>query len=331
LTIAPEALLSFGRMIHLRIVVPVDRTDKALALLEASPGVCNIVRLPGAVLRPPGDLLLCDVAREAASPLLSDLQELEIGADGSIALDRIDTMVSRAAEEAERAAPGDPANAVVWEEVEELTSESTVLNASFVLFMVLATLIASVGIHLNTPILIIGAMVLGPEFGPIASFCVAAVERRPRIAGRSLLALSVGFPVAITAAFVASLIFKWTGLTADTFTTENHSLSTIISSPDFFSFLVAFCAGIAGILSLTTEKSGALTGVLVSVTTIPSAANIGVAAAYADWSGWRGSIEQLAINVGAIFLAGIMTLVVQRMLYRRRQAAHSAATRHVRL
>ena len=36
-------------------------------------------------------------------------------------------------------------------------------------------------------------------------------------------------------------------------------------------------------LSLSTAKSGALIGVLISVTTIPAAANIGVAAAYQDW------------------------------------------------
>jgi uncharacterized hydrophobic protein (TIGR00271 family) len=318
----PGPLVSFERMVHLRMVVPADRSDRVLELLEASRGVCNIVRLPAAARKPKGDVLLCDVAREAASLLISDLQDLGISDDGSIAIERVDTMLSRAMEEAERAAPGDPGNAVVWEQVEELTSESSVLNASFALFMVLATIIASVGIFLNTPILIIGAMVLGPEFGPIASFCVAVAERRLGFAWRSLLALAVGFPVGITAAFLAALLFKWTGLTDDNFTSENHSLASVISNPDFFSFLVAFCAGIAGILSLTTEKSGALTGVLVSVTTIPSAANIGVSAAYADWSAWRGSIEQLAINIGAIFLAGILTLMVQRRIYRRLRADH---------
>ena len=101
---------------------------------------------------------------------------------GSISVEQLDVVLSRAAEAAERAAPGDPANAVVWEQVEELASESTTLTASFMIFMVLSTLIAAVGIFLDTPILIIGAMVLGPEFGPLASFCVAVVERRPRLA-----------------------------------------------------------------------------------------------------------------------------------------------------
>lgn len=312
-------------MVHLRMVVPADRVERVLRLLEDSPAACNIVWLAGASRRPVGDLVLCDVSREAASLLLADLQELGVPTDGSIAIESVDTMLSRSMEEAERATPGDPGNAVVWEQVEELTSESSELNASYLLFMILATLIAAVGIFLDTPILIIGAMVLGPEFGPIASFCVAAVERRTSLAVRSLVALAVGFPVGITAALLASLIFKWTELTPDTFASESHSFSNVISNPDFFSFLVAFCAGIAGMLSLTTEKSGALTGVLVSVTTIPSAANIGVALAYGDWSAWRGSQEQLAINVGTLFVSGILTLVVQRWVYRRRRAAHLRA------
>ena len=104
----------------------------------------------------------------------------------------------------------------------------------------------------------------------------------------------------------------------------------IISSPDFFSFFVAFIAGVAGILSLTTAKSGALAGVLISVTTIPAAANIGVSAAYQDWSAWRGSQEQLAINLGAICLAGILTLLVQRVIFTRRRARHRARAELVR-
>jgi uncharacterized hydrophobic protein (TIGR00271 family) len=314
-------------MVNLRIVVPPHLTADALRVLEQAAGVCNIVVLRGAALRPPGDVLLCDVAREAASLVLADLQELGVPEQGSISVEQVDVTLSRAADEAMRAAPGDPANAVVWEQVEDLASESTTLTASFIIFMILSTLIAAVGIFLDTPILIIGAMVLGPEFGPLASFCVAVVERRPRLALRSFVALVAGFPIAIGAAYVASLIFKWTNLTPDHFTEADHSLSAVISNPDFFSFFVAFIAGVAGVLSLTTSKSGALAGVLISVTTIPAAANIAVAAAYRDWSAWRGSIAQLAVNLGAICAAGIITLLVQRAVFRRRQAQHLRARR----
>jgi uncharacterized hydrophobic protein (TIGR00271 family) len=118
------------------------------------------------------------------------------------------------------------------------------------------------------------------------------------------------------------LLFKATGVFDDAFSLENHSLANIISSPDFLTFVVAACAGAAGMLSLSTAKSGALIGVLISVTTIPAAANIGVAAAYQDWSSWRGSMGQLAINLSSIVAAGTAVLAAQRALYLRRRAKH---------
>jgi uncharacterized hydrophobic protein (TIGR00271 family) len=318
----PVALISLGGVVHLRLVVPPGLVSRVLEALERNPAVCDIVHLPGAARRPAGDVVLCDVAREAASIVLSDLEQMELHEVGSISVERPRAVLSRAAERAERAAPGDPVNAVVWEELQEVTSEATVLSASFVTFMSLATLIAAVGIFLDTPILIIGAMVLGPEFGPLASFCVAVVQGRMALAWRSLIALVAGFPIAIAVAFTASLIFKWTGITPDSFTEADHGLSAVISNPDFFSFFVAFCAGIAGTLSLTTAKSGALAGVLISVTTIPAAANVAVAAAYEDWSAAGGSIAQLGINLAALCIAGLATLLVQRALFQRRRAAY---------
>jgi uncharacterized hydrophobic protein (TIGR00271 family) len=309
-------------VLHLRIVAPADRAEQALELLCEMPSVTNVIHLPGVSVRPPGDVILCDVAREDTSVIISDLRELDILDEGSIAIEQIDTHISPLADAAVKHAKGAPGDAVVWEEVVSRTSEEAELTATFLIFMVLAGLIATVGIFLNTPILIIGAMVVGPEFGPVAGICVALVQRRPEIALRSAAALAVGFPAAITAAWAASLAFRWTGLTPDHFSARDHELASIISSPDFFTFFIAFCAGIAGMLSLSTAKSGAIIGVLISVTTIPAAANIGVAAAYGDWSAWRGSVEQLAINVASIIAAGVLTLWIQRLLYRRRRRRH---------
>ncbi len=309
-------------MVHLRIVVPSDRSEKVLDLLGATASVCNLVFLAKAARRPAGDVILCDVAREDASVVIEDLKELDVHHDGSITLEQIDSQLSDAAERAERATRGAPSDAVVWEEVEARTSESIELGGNFLIFMMLACLIASVGIFLGSPILIVGAMVVGPEFGPIAGFCVAIVERRLGVALRSLTALAVGFPIGITAAFLFTLICRGTGLLGDDFSSANHPLTQFISRPDSFSFIVAAFAGAAGVLSLTSAKSGALVGVLISVTTIPAAANIGVAAALADWPEWRGAMAQLAVNLIAIVLAGVFTLYVQRKLYERRRQRH---------
>jgi uncharacterized hydrophobic protein (TIGR00271 family) len=312
-------------MVHLRIVAPPDRVEAALGILESAPTVINVIHLRGAARKPAGDVILCDVAREDASVILEELRGLALDREGSIAVELVDTALSTAAVEAERLAEGAPSDAVIWEEVAQRTNESASLTPGFLVFMCLSALIAGVAILLDSAILMVGAMVVGPEFGPIAGFCVAAVHLRPGLAARSLAALAVGFPLVIVAVLAATLVFKATGVGPDAFSSENHPLADTIASPDVFAAFVAFCAGVAGMLSLTTAKSGALIGVLISVTTIPAASNIGVAVAYGDWAGFRGSLGQLAINVAALLVAGSLTLSIQRAVYRRRRGAHARA------
>jgi uncharacterized hydrophobic protein (TIGR00271 family) len=309
-------------MVHLRIVAPPDAAGRAVELLTAAGSACNVVHVPGASAKPVGDLILADVAREDASVLIEDLRELRIPETGSIALTPIETQLSEGARRAERHAAGLPSDAVIWEDVDSRTEELTELSATFVAFMVLAMLIASLGLALDQPILIIGAMVVGPEFGPLAGLCVGLVQRQAALTRRSLAALAVGFPVGILATLLFTLALRGTDQIPATFSPADHPLTSFIARPDELSFVIAFIAGIAGVLSLTSAKSGALIGVLISVTTIPAAANVGVAAAFADWGEAGGALSQLAINLAAIVAAGVLTLFVQRRLYVRRRVRH---------
>ena len=314
-------------MIHLRIVAPEERAERVAELLLASPAVLNVVHLHEAAEKPRGDLILCDVAREEASIVIDDLRELGIARQGSIAIEAIDTEISDAAEKAEAAARGLPSDAVIWEEVEERTTEDAELSGSFLAFMVLAMLIGAVGIMLDSPILIVGAMVVGPEFGPLAGVCVSLIQKRRDLARRSFVALAVGFPLGIAITFLVALGLKVGGLSPAGFPSGERPLTDFISHPDFFSFLVAFLAGTAGMLSLTSAKSGALIGVLISVTTIPAAANVGVAAAFGDWGESQGALLQLLVNLTSIVLAGLGTLAVQRQLFEVRRRRHKGAPR----
>jgi uncharacterized hydrophobic protein (TIGR00271 family) len=309
-------------VIHLRIIAPEEESHHALDLLCGSDSVVNVVHLHGASQKPTGDVILCDVAREDASVIIGDLKELGIHESGSIAVEELDSAISARFEQAEKAAPGLPSDAVVWEEVESRTSENTELSISFVAFMVLAMQIGAVGIVLDQTILIVGAMVVGPEFGPLAALSVAIVHGQGRLARRSLVALAVGFPPGIAAALLTTVVFSAVGLFPDDFTQSDHPLTQFISSPDLLSLFVAMVAGSAGVLSLTSAKSGALIGVLISVTTIPAAANVGVAAAYGDWPEALGAAGQLGINLVGIVISGVFTLAVQRRLYVMRRRRH---------
>jgi uncharacterized hydrophobic protein (TIGR00271 family) len=284
--------------------------------------VINVVSLPGASRKPDGDVILCDVAREDASVIISDLKELGVPHGGSIAVEHVDTEISDAADAAEHAAIGLPSDAVLWEEVEARTSESTELSFSFIAFMVAAMQIAAVGIALDQPILIVGAMVVGPEFGPLAAICVAIVERRAQLAKRSIAALAIGFPIGALVTLLTALLFIAIDVFPDDLVQEDHPLTRFISQPDFLSLFVAVVAASAGMLSLTASKSGALVGVLISVTTIPAAANIAVAAAYGDFDSAWGAAGQLAVNLGGIVASGVATLAIQRRYYIARRKRH---------
>jgi uncharacterized hydrophobic protein (TIGR00271 family) len=306
-------------MVHLRIVAPPARREQAYRFLREHPSALNIVRLADAAERPHGDLILCDVAREDASVVIAELRELGLKRDGSIAIEPVASLVSDAARRAEEAAIGSPADAVVWETVESQTSESAELSFSFLALMVLATMIAALGIVQDSQILIIGAMVVGPEFGPLAGLCVAVVQRQPGLARRSLSAVAIGFPVGIAAALMLTLILRAVGSAPDRLTDISHPATLFISHPDEYTVLVALFAGTAGALSLSTAKSGALVGVLISVTTIPAAANVGVASAFRDWNEVAGALGQLSLNLVCIIAAVIATLSLQRWFYGRRR------------
>jgi uncharacterized hydrophobic protein (TIGR00271 family) len=311
-------------MVHLRIVAPPDRADRVYAMLCNTPSAIDVIRVENASVRPDGDLVMCDVAPEDASVIISELRDLGIHHDGSISLSSADT-ISDFADAAIAHAPGSPADAVIWEQLDQRTNESVELSAVFLLYMILAAIIAAIGIILDSAILVVGAMVVGPEFGPVAGLCVALVQLRGELARRSATALIAGFPLAIAATVLATLAFDAAGLIPDDFDSGDHGLSQIISSPDAFALIVAVCAGAAGMLSLSTAKSGALIGVLISVTTIPAAANIGIAAAFGDWDTSAGSTGQLALNLAGILVAGTLTLYIQRLLYQRRKRRHRAS------
>jgi uncharacterized hydrophobic protein (TIGR00271 family) len=294
------------------------------SLLTASPAVTHVVVLAGAARSPAGDLITCDVVREGTSQILDRLREMGIERDGSVMLERVDTALSAAAERAEKQVPGFGVDAVVWEEIEHVTGEETTLSAAFLTFMIVATVIAGIGVLLDLPILIVGAMVVGPEFGPLAALCVGVVRGRRRLVRRAVTALVVGFTVAMAVTVLTTWGLDAIGLIEKSMLLEPRPLTSFIWKPDALSWVVGFLAGIAGMLSLTSAKAGTLVGVLISVTTVPAAANAAVALAYGVGDEAVGSALQLVINVAAIVTAGVLTLLVQRLAWprsRRRPAA----------
>lgn len=312
-------------MLHLRVLAPPALATAAVDLLADSPAVAHLCVSPGVARQPSGDLISCDVAREAAAGVLQQLRDLGLDRDGAIVVEKVDLALSDSATRAKEAAPGEESDALVWEDLEQAAGEETRLSATYLAFMVVATMLASVGVLLDQPILIVGAMVVGPEFGPLVALCVALVALRPTPAVQALGTLAAGFAVAMA----LSVLFTWLLTAFDvvdrSMLLRERPLTDFIWQPDALSWIVGFLAGVAGMLSLTSAKSGALVGVLISVTTIPAAANAAVALAYGVPGEAAGSLLQLVINLASIVVAGVLTLIVQRWRQQRLLARSPSA------
>jgi uncharacterized hydrophobic protein (TIGR00271 family) len=252
-----------------------------------------------------------DVARECVDELLGALAALGVDHSGGITLEQLDTVLSDAADAAEEAAPGEGADAIVWDELVGRTGEESRLSGSFLAFLTIALLLAAIGAITDSPVLVVGAMVLGPEFGPLAAVAVGIVLRRRDLVVRGGIALGIGFPAAMLVTALATIAFDALGL-LDSSTLNTLDQVDFIYEVGWFSVIVALLAGAAGMLSLTSAKSSTLVGVFISVTTVPAAAFASVAAVEGRWAEAGSSVLQLLVNVVGVVIAASLVLFAAR-------------------
>lgn len=302
-------------VLTIQIYSPAELSARVRGVLESDPLVSALAVTTGASVIPRGDVIVADVPREAANAIIERLDATGVAIAGTIHISPTPNWVSRPGLLAEQAAPGDPADAVVWAQTVQESYRQTALSWSYLSFMLLATLMASIAIILDSSILVIGAMVLGPEFGAVAALGVSLVTARFGLLRRAVVAVVAGFVIAIAIATLIVLLGRAAGFVDPAVVTAQRPGTSFIYEPGGWSILIALIAGAAGVLAMTSERTGGLVGVFISVTTIPAAGNI--ALALACWAPGQiiGSSAQLVINLTGMALAGWWTLLLQRRVW----------------
>jgi uncharacterized hydrophobic protein (TIGR00271 family) len=304
-------------MLHLRVYCPAELTDRAVEVLTTDSTVTEMVQFRGVGMAHAPDLIEAEIVREAANEVIEALHALGIAEQGAIQLDPVDTWISRRGYNAEQGAPGSSPDAVVWAEVTHKAYADSELTWTYVTFMTMATLIAAIGIVLDSQILTIGAMVLGPEFGAVAALGLALVRRRYGLLRQAVRTLALGFVIAIGIVTVASLLARAVGAVELSDVVGPRPLTEFIYHPDLWSLLVSVFAGAAGVLALTSARVGGLSGVFISVTTVPASGNVALGLAWGAWDEVVGSSLQLVINISGMALSGWLTLVIQQSVWTR--------------
>jgi uncharacterized hydrophobic protein (TIGR00271 family) len=302
-------------MLHVRVVSPAEVTERLLGLLAADPGVINLVVMRAAAAGPDGDAVQFDLTNASANSVLKHLRELGVNRYSPVILETVDAALSDEAKPQARDPSYHGDQAPVWELVQARIRADAQYAPSFFLLLIFAGLIGASGILTNSQILVVGAMVVGPEYSAIIAVALGIDRRRRQPVVLGLVALIAGFTVAIAVTYLFALAIRESGETPRAYLNGVRPVSDLINSPNLFSVVVAVIAGLVGVVSLTQARSSALTGVFISVTTIPAAADIGVSLAYRSWPEARGSLVQLLLNVGLLIVVGALALRAQRAFW----------------
>ncbi len=290
-------------LLQLRVFGSTPQLTAAAHRLEAIPGARHVV------IAGQGDrraLLTADLVDDAADHAMAEVRALGLPRE-DVMLVRLDAIGPAAAAR--------PFGTVVWADLLSQAGANARPIARYVVFMVAAGTIAAFGVIYASTTLIVGAMAISPDTLPVAAAATAIVVRRWRLAGRAVVALTVGLGVACFVAGLLTFLLHTLGLGPSTLLPNQQQALGGLTTVNISTPIVAFAAGVAGMLALETRASSAV-GVAISVTTIPASAYLGVAVGVGNTSKALGALAVLGVNVVMLLVGGSLTLLAQRALAR---------------
>jgi uncharacterized hydrophobic protein (TIGR00271 family) len=286
-------------MLHLRVYGPSDAITRVGEALEDRGTARSLAKADG--VRAGHALLTAEVHPDSADAVLGFL--VGSGLPGEdIRLARLDDVGPVGA--------GGHAASLIWADVLGQATVNARTVARYLVFMMAAGVIAGFGVIEDNQILIVGAMAVSPDLLPITAVCVGLISRRARLVRRASATLVVGLGAACLMAALVTVLLDLFGLLPSGFAVGETALSGL-TSVNSSTIGVALAAGVAGMLALETRASSAV-GVAISITTIPAAAYLGVAAGLGEVSEVGGALAVLAVNVVMLLISGTLTLLVQR-------------------
>jgi uncharacterized hydrophobic protein (TIGR00271 family) len=288
-------------MLQLRVYGPSDLMTEVGQGLDEDGAARNVALAEG--VRDGHVLLTAEVPPESADGVLETLAGGGVPRE-EIALARLDELTPMA--------PSQSARSLIWADMLGQASVNARPVARYLVFMTVAGIIAAYGVIEANAILIVGAMAVSPDLLPITATCVGLAGRRGRLAGRAFLTLLVGLTATCAAGIVLSLVLNLLDLLPAGFKVGESGLSSL-ATVNNSTIVIALAAGVAGMLAFETRASSAV-GVAISITTIPAAAYLGVAAGIGEVSKVPGAAGVLGTNVAMLLIAGTATLLVQRRL-----------------
>ncbi len=190
-----------------------------------------------------------------------------------------------------------------FQELFKVLRENATLKNSYVVMMVLSTLITAFGLYANSSPVIIGGMILAPLISPIVSFSMGVVRYDVNMLKYSLKTIMIGTIASLAFAAAVSLIIPLQIITSE--------IGARLS-PTLLDLGIAVVSGIAAAYAHAKEGiAKSLAGVAIAVALVPPLVVAGIGIGWWNWDVFSGAFLLYLTNLsGIIMFAGLTFLLL---------------------
>jgi len=247
---------------------------------------------------------------QAVESLLDDLRAGDGFREEYTVVTSAESVVSEHADELEeRFVRGrEEDDSIPTEEIRATALDLTPSPLTYYAMTLLSALVATAGLLLDAPAVVVGSMVIAPLVGAALTASVGSV-----LADRSMILdgfrkQALGLVLAVAGSLAFSLVLttlQFLPPALDVATTQQVAGRI---SPGVLSFVVGLCAGAAGAFGLATDVPVSLVGVMIAAALVPAAAAVGIGIAWGIPAVALGAALMLVLNVVSIHVAGVAVL-----------------------
>ncbi|PSP84773.1 TIGR00341 family protein [Halobacteriales archaeon QS_1_68_17] len=246
----------------------------------------------------------------AVEPVLDKLREAGVEEDAytviidaeAVISSRFDKLQERYAEENESA------DRIARQELRAKAVEMAPSGRVFVVMTAISAMVATAGLLLDSPAVVVGSMVIAPLIGPAIETSVGSVIDDAELFLRGVKFQLLGGLVAVVGATIFAVAVRTLLLVPPGMDILELTQVSSRLSPDFLSLVIALGAGVAGALTLSTGVSTALVGVMIAAALVPPVGVIGIGIAWERPTVVVNAAVLVLVNILSINLAALATL-----------------------
>lgn len=256
------------------------------------------------------DVIYFPLPSNAVEEVLESLRKVGLNEDAYTVVLDAQTVISRDFEKLEKryAEQNDEPDRIAREEIQATARDLIPAFRIFLVMAIISAVVATAGLLLNSPAVVVGSMVIAPLFGPAMATSVGTVTDTRELFVDGVKYQVAGFAVAILSSVAFAAVAKSIPLLPPGLNVISLEQVSLRQEPGILSLVVALGAGVAGALSLTAGISTALVGVMIAAALIPPTAAIGIGVVWNSPSLVVGSAVLVLINTVSINLAALVVL-----------------------